>query len=217
MEIFLDTADINAIREANSWGILSGVTTNPTLVAKAGHKDFKSAVREICKIVNGPISAEVLSLKAEEMIREAEKLSKIHKNVIIKIPMCEEGLKAIKALSKKGIKTNCTLVFSANQALLAAIAGADYVSPFVGRLDDIGNDGMKLVAEIVQIYRNYGFKTKIIVASVRHPMHVIEAALLGADIATVPFEVLKKMVSHAKTSEGIKRFMDDAKKSKQKI
>lgn len=216
MKIFLDTADIKEIREAASWGILSGVTTNPTLMFKA-KANFQETIREICKIVNGPISAEVLSEEADGMVKEAEKLSKIHKNITVKIPMGIEGLKAIKKLSEKGIKTNCTLVFSANQALLAAIAGATFVSPFVGRIDDIGNNGMKIVAEIVEVFRNYNFKTKVIVASVRHPMHVVQAALLGADIATVPFEVLKKMTGHSLTDKGKKMFKQDAEKAGLKI
>jgi len=216
VELFIDTADLKEIKEAASWGILSGVTTNPSLMQRSG-ASFQSTIKEICKLVNGPISAEVLSEDSAGMVKEAVKLAKIHKNIVVKIPMTTDGLKAIKQLSKKGIKTNCTLIFSANQALLAAIAGATYVSPFVGRLDDIGNTGMKVVAEIVEIYRNYGFKTKVIVASIRDPMQVIQSALLGAHIATVPFPILKKMSGHALTTKGIKAFKEDAKKAKLKI
>ncbi|MEM0360453.1 MAG: fructose-6-phosphate aldolase [Candidatus Diapherotrites archaeon] len=216
MEIFLDSADINEIKEAVSWGVLSGVTTNPTLMQKA-NASFQKSIVEICNAVNGPVSAEVLSEDADGMVKEAEKLAKIHKNVVVKIPMGVEGLKAIKRLKAKGIKTNCTLVFSANQALLAAIAGADFVSPFVGRMDDIGNDGMLVVQEIVGMFKNYRFKTKVIVASVRHPLHVTRAAMMGADIATVPFEVLKKMTGHSLTDKGKVLFKQDAEKAGLKI
>ncbi|MFH1234930.1 MAG: fructose-6-phosphate aldolase [Candidatus Diapherotrites archaeon] len=216
MEIFLDSADINEIREAASWGVLSGVTTNPTLMQKA-NASFQKSIMEICNLVNGPVSAEVLSEDSENMVREAEKLAKIHKNVVVKIPMGIEGLKAIKKLKGKGIKTNCTLVFSSNQALLAAIAGADFVSPFVGRMDDIGNDGMQVVEEIVEMFYNYDFKTKVIVASVRHPLHVTESAMIGADIATVPFEILKKMAGHSLTDKGKILFKQDAEKAGLKI
>ena len=208
MKIFLDTANIDDIREANSWGIIDGVTTNPTLIAREGRK-FEEVVREICEIVDGPISAEVVSLDAEGMVSEARELAKIHRNIVIKIPMTSEGLKAVKVLSKEGIKTNVTLVFQPSQALLAAKAGATYVSPFVGRLDDISNWGMDLVRTIVEIFRNYDFKTQVIVASVRNPTHVVEAALAGADIATVPFKVLKQLVNHPLTDIGIERFLKD--------
>lgn len=212
MKLFIDTANINEIREAYSWGIICGVTTNPSLIAKEG-RDFKEVVNEICSIVDGPISAEVISLKAEGMIEEARDLAKIHKNIVIKIPMTAEGLKAVSVLSKEGIKTNVTLIFSAAQALLAAKAGATYVSPFVGRLDDIGQNGIELVKEIVQIFRNYpAIKTEIIAASIRHPIHVIEAAKVGADIATVPFKVLEQMTKHALTDVGIDRFLKDWEK-----
>ena len=211
MKIFLDTANVDQIREAASWGIIDGVTTNPSLIAKEG-RDFKEVVREICEIVDGPISAEVISLDADGMVEEARELAKIHKNIVIKIPMTVEGLKAVKRLSSEGIKTNVTLVFSSNQALLAMKAGATYVSPFVGRLDDIGHVGMDIVAEILDIIDNYGFSTEVIVASVRHPTHVLEAALLGAHIATVPYAVLEKMVKHPKTDEGIERFLKDWEK-----
>ena len=211
MKIFVDTADLDEIRELASWGVIDGVTTNPTLIARSG-RSFKEIVDEIFKIVDGPISLEVVGTTADEMVREARDLAKIHKNVVIKIPMTAEGLKAVKMLSKEGIKTNVTLVFSANQALLAAKAGATYVSPFIGRLDDMGHEGMQIVEEIVDIFRNYDFKTQIIVASIRHPVHVVQAARLGADIATIPPAVIKKMVKHALTDVGIKRFLEDWKK-----
>lgn len=211
MRIFIDTANLEHIKEVSSWGVLDGVTTNPTLIAKEGC-DFRTRVEEICRVVDGPISAEAVSTDAEGMIREARELSKIHKNIVVKIPMTEEGLKAVKVLSKEGIKTNVTLVFSPNQALLAAKAGATYVSPFVGRLDDISHDGMDLVRTIVTIFRNYGYKTEVIAASIRHPVHVTEAALAGAHIATVPYEVLKKMVRHNLTDEGIQKFLKDWEK-----
>ncbi|AEH06221.1 fructose-6-phosphate aldolase [Methanothermococcus okinawensis] len=208
MKFFLDTANVDKIREFAEIGLVDGVTTNPTLIAKEG-RDFHEVIKEICSIVKGPVSAEVTALDAEGMIKEARELSKLADNVVVKIPMTKEGLKAVNVLSKEGIKTNVTLVFSANQALMAAKAGATYISPFVGRLDDIGQNGMQLIAEIVQIFRNYDIKTEIIVASVRHPMHVIEAAELGADIATIPFAVLDKMFNHPLTDKGIDRFMKD--------
>jgi transaldolase len=211
MKIFIDTANLDQIKEVNSWGILDGVTTNPTLVAKEGC-DFETRVRDICQVVDGPISAAAVSMNAEGMIKEARELSKMHKNIIVKIHMTDEGLKAVKVLSKEGIKTNVTLVFSPNQALLAAKAGATYVSPFVGRLDDISHDGMDLVRDIVTIFRNYGFKTQVIVASIRHPIHVTEAALAGAHVATVPYDVLKKMLKHNLTDEGIQKFLKDWEK-----
>ena len=208
MKFFLDTANVDKIREFAELGMVDGVTTNPTLIAKEG-RDFHEVIKEICSIVDGPVSAEVTALDAEGMINEARELSKLADNVVIKIPMTKEGMKAVNVLSKEGIKTNVTLIFSANQALMAAKAGATYVSPFVGRLDDIGQNGMQLIAEIVQIFRNYDIKTEIIVASVRHPMHVIEAAELGADIATIPFAVLDKMFNHPLTDKGIDSFMKD--------
>jgi len=211
MKIFIDTANLDHIREVNSWGILDGVTTNPSLVAKE-NRDFIALVKEICSIVDGPISAEAVSMDSEGMVKEARELSKIHKNIIVKIPMTSEGLKAVKVLSREGIRTNVTLVFSPNQALLAAKAGATYVSPFVGRLDDISHDGMALVRDIVTILNNYGFKTQVIAASMRHPVHVTEAALAGAHIATVPYEVLKKMLKHNLTDEGIQKFLKDWEK-----
>jgi transaldolase len=208
MKLFIDTANINEIREAAALGIIDGVTTNPTLIAKEG-KDFISVVKEICSIVDGPISAEVVSLKADEMAREARQLAGLHKNIVIKIPITAEGLKATKILSKEGIRTNLTLCFSPTQALLAAKAGATYVSPFIGRLDDISEIGMDLIRDIRQIFANYGFKTQIIVASVRNPLHVLDAAKTGADIATVPYGVLMALVKHPLTDIGIERFLKD--------
>jgi transaldolase len=211
MKIFIDTANIEQIREVNSWGVLDGVTTNPTLVSREG-REFRSIIEEICSIVDGPISAEAVSMDAEGMVREARELSKLHRNIVVKIPMTSEGLKAVKVLSKEGIKTNVTLVFSPNQALMAAKAGATYVSPFVGRLDDISHTGMALVRDIVQILKNYGFETQVIAASIRHPVHVTEAALAGAHIATVPYDILKKMLKHNLTDEGIQKFLKDWEK-----
>ncbi|SHH22543.1 fructose-6-phosphate aldolase [Tepidibacter thalassicus] len=208
MKLFIDTANVDEIKEINDWGVIEGVTTNPSLIAKEG-RDFKEVVKEITDIVDGPISAEVISLKADKMIEEALNLSKIHSNIVIKIPMTEEGLKAVKELSKKGIKTNVTLVFSANQALLAAKAGATYVSPFVGRLDDIGHQGMGLIKEIVEIFDIHGISTEVISASIRHPEHVISSALAGAHISTIPYKVFKQMVKHPMTDIGIERFLKD--------
>jgi transaldolase len=208
MKLFIDTANVDEIRKANDMGVICGVTTNPSLIAKEG-RIFEEVVREITSIVDGPISAEVISLDSEGMIREAIELAKIHKNIIIKLPMTAEGLKAVKVLSKEKIKTNVTLIFSAGQALLAAKAGATYVSPFAGRLDDIGNDGMKLVKEIVEIFRNYEIDTEIIAASIRHPMHVIEAAKLGCHIATIPYKVILQLTKHPLTDKGIDQFLKD--------
>jgi len=211
MKIFLDTANVDSIKEANSWGIIDGVTTNPTLIAKEG-RDFREVVKEICGIVDGPISAEVVSMKAEEMVPEAQELAKIHKNIVIKVPIIPEGLKTIKQLNELDIKTNATLAFSANQALLAAKAGATFVSPFIGRLDDIGHVGMDIIRDTMIIFENYKFETEVIVASVRNPIHVIDAAIAGAHIATVPWPVLQKMVKHSLTDIGIKRFLEDWEK-----
>ena len=211
MKIFIDTANLEHIREVNSWGILDGVTTNPTLVAKEG-KEFAGTIREICSIVDGDISAEAVSMDSEGMIAEARELSKMHKNVVVKIPMTAEGLKAVKVLSAEGVRTNVTLVFSANQALLAAKAGATYVSPFVGRLDDINHTGMDLVRDIVGIFEIHGYDTQVIAASIRHPLHVTEAALAGAHVATIPYDVLKKMLKHNLTDAGIQRFLKDWEK-----
>lgn len=208
MKIFIDSAKIEEIKQAASWGILDGVTTNPTLVAKTG-KSFDEVVREIIKIVDGPISLEAISQDTQGIIQEARQLSKIHKNAVVKIPITKEGLAAIKILAKEGVKTNVTLVFSPTQALLAAKAGATYVSPFVGRLDDISQDGMRLVEEILTIFKNYRLETEIIVASIRHPIHVVRTALIGAHIATCPFAVLESLFKHPLTDIGIKRFLDD--------
>jgi transaldolase len=206
MKLFIDTANIDQIREM-AW-VIDGVTTNPTLVARE-KRPFEEIVREICGIVDGPVSAEVTALDAPGMVSQARALAEIHDNVVIKIPMTEAGMRAVDELSQEGIRTNVTLVFSANQALLAAKCGASFVSPFVGRIDDAGGNGMELVSEIVEIYRNYGFPTEVIVASVRHPRHVLEAALLGAEIATVPYAVLKKLFNHPLTDVGIDRFLKD--------
>lgn len=208
MKLFIDTANIDEIREINEWGVLSGVTTNPSLIAKEG-RDFKEVIKEIAEIVDGPISAEVISLDKDGMIKEARELAKIHRNIVIKIPMTAEGLKAVNVLSQEGIKTNVTLIFSANQALLAARAGAAYVSPFIGRLDDISNEGMEIVQDIVHFYGIHSIYTKVIAASIRNPMHVIEAAKAGAHIATIPYNVFKQMVNHPLTDIGIERFLKD--------
>lgn len=215
MKIFIDTADVKEIKRLNSIGIIDGITTNPSLIAKEG-RNFEQVVKEITSIVNGPISAEAISLNAEGMITEAKKLSKIHKNIVVKIPMTSEGIKAVKVLEKEGIKCNVTLVFSATQALLAAKAGASYVSPFVGRIDDIGKRGMDVVKEIIETYKNYDFKTEIIVASVRNLEHVKEAGLLGADIATIPPQIIDEMFKHELTDKGIKKFLEDWDKVKSK-
>lgn len=211
MKFFIDTANVKEIKEANALGLVDGVTTNPSLIAKEG-RDFKDLIKEICTIVDGPISAEAVSLDADGMIKEARKLSKIHKNIVVKIPMTPEGLKAVKVVSKEGIKTNVTLVFSPSQALLAAKAGATYVSPFVGRLDDISHIGMDLIEQILIIFDNYGFETEIIVASIRNPLHVVDAALMGAHVATIPYNVMLQLSKHPLTDIGIKRFLDDWEK-----
>ncbi|BDV44381.1 putative transaldolase [Geotalea uraniireducens] len=211
MKFFIDTADVNEIREAHDLGLVDGVTTNPSLIAKSGRK-FEDVIKEITGIVDGPISAEVVSLDHEGMIREAEVLAKIHKNIVIKLPMTPEGLKACATLTKEGIKTNVTLIFTPMQALLAAKAGATYVSPFVGRLDDISQDGMGIVDEIKTIFDNYGYQAEIIVASVRNPVHVLNAALIGADIATIPYSVMLQLCKHPLTDAGIERFLKDWEK-----
>ena len=212
MKFFIDTANINEIKEANSMGMVDGVTTNPSLVAKEG-REFEGLIKEICEIVDGPVSAEVISTDTEGMLSEGRKLSKIHKNVVVKIPMTVDGLKAVRQLAEEGIRTNVTLVFSPLQALMAAKAGASYVSPFVGRLDDVSHDGMVLVDQIAEIYSNYAYDTEIIVASVRNPLHVLESTLIGADIATLPFNVLKKLAAHPLTDKGLKAFLDDWNKA----
>ncbi|MBV5341659.1 MAG: fructose-6-phosphate aldolase [Deltaproteobacteria bacterium] len=208
MKFFIDTADVTEIREAHALGLVDGVTTNPSLIAKSGRK-FKDVIKEIASIVDGPISAEVISLDAPGMIKEAKELVKIHKNIVIKLPMTPEGLKACKALSDKGVKINVTLIFTSMQALLAAKAGAAYVSPFVGRLDDISQDGMGIIEEIRTIFDNYGYMAEIIVASVRNPIHVLDSALIGADIATIPFSVMMQLAKHPLTDAGIAKFLKD--------
>jgi transaldolase len=211
MLIFLDTGNTKEIKEAASWGVLDGVTTNPSLVAKEG-RSFKDLLVEICAIVDGPISAEVVSVEADAMIKEGKDLAKIHKNIVVKVPLIPEGLKACKSLASEGIKVNVTLCFSPTQALLAAKAGAWCVSPFVGRLDDISEHGMGLIQDIVTIYRNYQYKTKVLVASVRHPQHVVEAAKIGGDICTMPLAVYKQLVQHPLTDSGLKKFLSDWEK-----
>ncbi|MCF8024247.1 MAG: fructose-6-phosphate aldolase [Desulfobacteraceae bacterium] len=213
MKFFIDTANVDEIREANEMGMVDGVTTNPSLIAKEG-RDFKQIINEICEIVDGPISAEAVSLDAEGMVSEARDLAKIHKNIVVKIPMTIEGMKAVRTLAGEGIRTNVTLVFSPLQALMAAKAGASYVSPFVGRLDDLSQEGMDLVEQIVSIYENYGYQTEVIVASIRNPLHVLESALIGADISTIPFSVLKKLAAHPLTDKGIEAFLNDWEKAK---
>jgi len=211
MKIFIDTADIGEIREAAAMGLLDGVTTNPSLVAKTG-KPFRAVLEEICEIVKGPVSAEVVATDAVEMVSEARELAKIAENIVVKIPLITEGLKATRTLSDEGIKTNVTLCFSPTQAWLAAKAGATFVSPFVGRLDDISQVGMELIEQILTIYGNYGFDTEVLVASVRTPTHVVEAAMLGAHVATIPFKVIKQLAHHPLTDSGLERFLDDWKK-----
>jgi transaldolase len=208
MKFFLDTANVKEIQEAASWGLLDGVTTNPSLVAKEG-RSFKEVLIEICNIVDGPISAEVVSLEADAMVKEGKELAKIHKNIVVKVPLIAEGLKATKRMAAEGIKVNVTLCFSPTQALLAAKAGAWCVSPFIGRLDDISSNGMELIRQILTIYRNYDYKTQVLVASVRHPQHVVEAALAGGHICTMPFSIFQQMVKHPLTDSGLKKFLAD--------
>lgn len=215
MKIFIDTADVTEIREAQSWGIVDGVTTNPSLVAKSG-RSLQSVINEICTIVDGPISAEVVSVDAPGMVEEGERLAAIHPNVVVKVPMIPAGLQATKILSGRGIPINVTLIFSPAQALLAAKAGATYASPFVGRLDDIAEDGMGLIAQIVRIYHNYNFPTQVLVASVRHPIHFVRAAELGAHVATCPFSVLQQIMKHPLTDVGLERFLADYHKATQR-
>lgn len=212
MKIFIDTASVKEIREAAALGLLDGVTTNPSLVAKEG-KDFRAMLDEILAIVDGPVSAEVISTDYEGILKEGRELAAIHKNIVVKVPLIKEGLKAVRTLSSEGIKTNVTLCFSPSQALLAAKAGASYISPFVGRLDDISHNGMQLIEEIVQIYRNYDYQTEVLVASIRHPLHFVEAALIGADVCTMPFSVIDKLFSHPLTDNGLEKFLSDWKKT----
>lgn len=215
MKLFIDTANIDEIKEVNDWGVICGVTTNPSLIAKEG-RVFKEVVKEITDIVDGPISAEVVSLEAEGMLEEARDLAKIHENIIIKVPMTKEGLKAVKVLNSEGIKTNVTLIFSANQALLAARAGASFVSPFIGRLDDITNEGIDIVKDIADVFHIHGIDCEIISASIRHPMHVLESARAGADIATIPYKVFNQMLNHPLTDIGIDKFLADWKEVENK-
>ena len=215
MKFFIDTASLTEIKEANDLGVLDGVTTNPSLVAKEG-KEFIPLLKEICAIVHGPISAEVVSTEFDGMMKEGRELAKIHENIVVKVPLIKDGLKAVKALKAEGIRTNVTLCFSANQALLAAKAGAYFISPFVGRLDDISQNGMELIGQIVTIYHNYGYDTQVLVASVRHPLHVIDAAMMGADICTMPFKVIDQLIKHPLTDIGIEKFLADWNKGKKK-
>ena len=209
MKFFIDTADLDEIREANNLGVLDGVTTNPSLCAKIGVENFEAHIAKICDIVSGDVSAEVVSTQFEDIVAEARHLAAIADNVVVKVPLIKEGIKAIKTLSDEGIRTNCTLCFSATQALLAAKAGASYISPFIGRIDDISSDGMQLIGDVVQIYDNYGYETEVLAASIRHPMHVLEAARLGADVATIPFSVIEQLLKHPLTDIGLKKFLAD--------
>ncbi len=211
MKFFLDTADVRELREGWSMGWVDGVTTNPSLISKTG-RSFKEVLEEICSFIDGPVSAEVVSVDAEGILKEGRALAKIHSNIVVKVPLIKEGLKAVQILTSEKIRTNVTLCFSANQALLAAKAGATYISPFIGRLDDQGQVGMDLIRDIKTIYSNYGFKTEILVASIRHPIHVLDAAKIGAHVATMPFDVLEKLVKHPLTDIGLKKFLDDWKK-----
>lgn len=209
MKFFIDTADLDEIKEANDLGVLDGVTTNPSLCAKIGVKDFEGHIAKICDIVEGDVSAEVVSTTYDEIVEEGRKIAKIADNVVVKVPLIKDGIKAIKTLSEEGIKTNCTLCFSATQALIAAKAGATYISPFLGRLDDISTEGMQLIRDIVQIYDNYGYQTEVLAASIRHPMHVLECAKEGADVATMPLSVIKGLLKHPLTDSGLERFLQD--------
>lgn len=209
MKFFIDTADLNEIQEAHDLGVLDGVTTNPSLCMKIGVEDFEGHIAKICKIVEGDVSAEVISTEYDEIVEEGRKIAAIADNVVVKVPLIKDGIKAIKTFSDEGIKTNCTLCFSATQALLAAKAGATYISPFIGRLDDISSEGMGLIADIALIYDNYGFETEILAASIRHPMHVLEAARVGADVATMPLSVIEQLLKHPLTDSGLERFLSD--------
>jgi transaldolase len=211
MKFFIDTGDVGEIREAAAMGLVDGVTTNPSLIAKSGRK-YKDVVVEICELINGPISAEVLSTTYDEMMVEAREWHKLHKNIVVKLPLIPDGLKGVRTCAAEGIRTNVTLCFSPNQALLAAKAGASYISPFIGRLDDISETGMELIEKIVTIYNNYNYETEVLVASVRNPTHVVDAAMLGADVCTIPFSVMTQLVKHPLTDVGLKKFVEDAKK-----
>jgi len=217
MKFFIDTADLNEIKEANDLGVLDGVTTNPSLCFKVGVKDFEGHIAKICDIVDGDVSAEVISTTYEEIVEEGRRIASIADNVVVKVPLIKDGIMAIKTFSDEGIKTNCTLCFSATQALVAAKAGATYISPFIGRIDDISNEGMNIIADIVQIYQNYGYGTEILAASIRHPMHVLEAARLGADVATMPLKVIDQLMKHPLTDVGLEAFLSDWEKLQQAI
>lgn len=217
MKFFIDTADLEEIEEANNLGVLDGVTTNPSLCAKIGVADFEGHIAKICDMVSGDVSAEVVSTTYKDIMPEARNLAGIADNVVVKVPLIKDGIKAIKALSDEGIRTNCTLCFSATQALIAAKAGATYISPFIGRLDDISEDGMQLIADVVQIYENYGFETEVLAASIRHPMHVLESARLGADVATMPLKVIDQLLQHPLTDRGLERFLADWDKLQEEI
>lgn len=210
MKFFIDTADVDEIKKAAELGILDGVTTNPSLIKKSGRK-FREVIKEICEIVPGPVSAEVIATDFEGMMSEGNELAQIAENVVVKVPLIREGLRAVAAFTEQGIKTNVTLCFSANQALLAAKAGATYISPFIGRLDDISTDGMLLIEEIMSVYRNYDFQTEVLAASIRHPIHLKQAALIGADVATIPFSIFDQLLKHPLTDAGLEKFLDDAK------
>lgn len=217
MKFFIDTADLNEIREANDLGVLDGVTTNPSLCYKVGVKDFEGHIAKICEIVDGDVSAEVISTKYEDIVTEGRRIASIAENVVVKVPLIKDGIKAIKTFSEEGIMTNCTLCFSATQALVAAKAGATYISPFIGRVDDVSNDGMSIIADIVQIYENYGLETEVLAASIRHPMHVLEAARLGADVATMPLNVIEQLLKHPLTDVGLEKFLADWNKLQEAI
>ncbi|MEX0686876.1 MAG: fructose-6-phosphate aldolase [Balneolales bacterium] len=212
MKFFIDTADLSEIKEAHEMGILDGVTTNPSLCAKIGVSDFAAHIANICELVKGDVSAEVVSTAYKDILDEGRRLASIAPNVVVKVPLIKDGIKAIKTFSDEGIKTNCTLCFSSTQALVAAKAGATYISPFIGRLDDISTDGMQLIADIVQIYNNYGYKTEVLTASIRHPIHVLEAARIGADVATMPLAVIEKLIKHPLTDSGLEKFLSDWEK-----
>lgn len=217
MKFFIDTADLEEIKEANDLGVLDGVTTNPSLCAKIGVSDFEGHIKKICNLVDGDVSAEVVSTEYDEMVEESRRLAKIADNVVVKIPLIRDGIKAIRTMSDEGIRTNCTLCFSASQALIAAKAGATYISPFIGRLDDISSEGMGLIADIVTIYDNYGYETEVLAASIRHPMHLLDAARLGADVATMPLGVIESLLKHPLTDIGLERFMNDWEELQKKL
>lgn len=209
MKFFVDTANLDEVQEANDMGVLDGVTTNPSLMKKAGNVDFHEHILKICEMVDGDVSAEVTATEYEAIMAEAHTLAEIHENVVVKVPLILDGIKALKSLDEEGIRTNCTLCFSPTQALIAAKAGATYISPFIGRIDDIASNGMELIEQVVQIYDNYGYETEVLAASIRHPMHVVEAAMIGADVATMPLDVIKKLLNHPLTDAGLERFLAD--------